>query len=160
MFMVLLIFALGNFNIGATQPIFLDFGSPRGGGGGVRACVGMVCYHCIVHILNSSKNSIFFVSNSYLCRAMLPNYLRTYSSALCQITALEKAFKKQNNGQSVPKSGFLMHAFDWPEQTLKSYMQCSMYFACNDDLCSARQTYLGTYIFLSFLPHLSVEESI
>jgi len=38
MFMVLLIFALGNINIGATKPIFLDFGSPRGGGGGfVRA---------------------------------------------------------------------------------------------------------------------------
>ena len=34
MFMVLLIFALGNINIGATKPIFLDFGSPRGGGGG------------------------------------------------------------------------------------------------------------------------------
>ena len=34
MFMVLLIFALGNFNIGATKPIFLDFGSPRGGRGG------------------------------------------------------------------------------------------------------------------------------
>ena len=37
MFMVLLIFALGNFNIGATKPIFLDSGSPRGGGGFVRA---------------------------------------------------------------------------------------------------------------------------
>ena len=49
MFMVLLIFALGNINIGATKPIFLDSGSPRGGGGGC-ACVGMVCYHCIVHI--------------------------------------------------------------------------------------------------------------
>ena len=34
MFMVLLIFALGNINIGATKPIFLDSGSPRGGGGG------------------------------------------------------------------------------------------------------------------------------
>ena len=33
MFMVLLIFALGNINIGATKPIFLDFGSPRGEGG-------------------------------------------------------------------------------------------------------------------------------
>jgi len=32
-FMVLLISALGNFNIGATKPIFLDSGSPRGGGG-------------------------------------------------------------------------------------------------------------------------------
>ena len=39
MFMALQIFALGNFNIGATKPIFLDSGSPRGEGRGVRACV-------------------------------------------------------------------------------------------------------------------------
>ena len=52
-FMVLLISALAK--IGATKPIFLDSGSPRGGGGGVRACVGVVCYHCIVHILNNFK---------------------------------------------------------------------------------------------------------
>ena len=127
------------------QNLFFWILVPLGGEGGVHVCVGMVLYHCIVHILNSSKNSIFFVFNSYLCRAMLPNYLRAYSFALCQITALVKAFKKQNNGQSVPKSGFLMHAFDWPEQTLKSYMQYSTYFACNDDLRSARQTYLRTY---------------
>ena len=31
MCMVLLIFALGNFNIGAMKPFFLDSGSPRGG---------------------------------------------------------------------------------------------------------------------------------
>ena len=101
-FMVLLISALAT--IGATKPIFLDSGSPRGEGE-VRACVGVVCYHFIVHVLklNSSKNSIFFVSNSDLCRAMLPNYLRTYSSALSQIRALQKVFKKQNNGKSVPK---------------------------------------------------------
>ena len=119
-------------------------------------CVGVVCYHFVVHVLklNSSKNSIFFVSNSDLCRAMLPNYLRTYSSTLCQIRALEKAFKKQNNGQSVPKFGFLMHAFDWPEQTLKICMQYSTYFACNNDLCraSAVLTNLLRGIFLSFLP--------
>ena len=98
-FMVLLITELAK--ISATKPIFLDSGSPRREG--VRACMGMVCYHCIVHILNSIKNSIFFVSNSDLCSAMLPNYLRTCSSALCQIRALEKALKKQKNGQSVPK---------------------------------------------------------
>ena len=91
--MVLLISALAK--IGVTKSIFLDSGSPRG----VRSCIGMVCYHCIVHILNSRKNSIFFISNKDLCRAMLPNYLRTYFSVLCQIRALEKAFKKQNNGQ-------------------------------------------------------------
>ena len=59
MFMVLLIFARGNFNIGAMKPIFLDSGSPRGERGVVHACVGMVCYHCIVHILNSSKKPYF-----------------------------------------------------------------------------------------------------
>ena len=98
--MVLLISELAK--TGAMKPIFLDSGSPRGGGG-VHACVGMVCYHCIVHILNSSKKFYFLCLESDLCRAMLPNYLRTYSSALCQIRSLEKALKKQNNGQSVPK---------------------------------------------------------
>ena len=29
-----------------------------------------------------------------------------------------------------------MHAFDWPEQTLKIYIQYSTYFACNNDLCT------------------------
>ena len=48
---------------------------------------------------------------------MLPNYLRTYSSALCQIRALEKAFKKQTMAKVYPKSWFWMHAFDWPKYT-------------------------------------------
>ena len=51
-FMVLLISALAK--TGVMKPIFLDSGSLRG-----RACVGMVCYHCIVHILNSSKKLYF-----------------------------------------------------------------------------------------------------
>ena len=34
MFMVVLIFALGNITIGATKPIFLDSGSPKEGEGG------------------------------------------------------------------------------------------------------------------------------
>ena len=42
MFMVLLIFALGNFKIGAMKPIFLDSGSPRGEGGFVPACTRFV----------------------------------------------------------------------------------------------------------------------
>ena len=33
-FMGLLMFALGNIKIGATKFIFLDFGPPKGGGGG------------------------------------------------------------------------------------------------------------------------------
>ena len=56
-----------------------------------------------------------------------------------------------------------MHAFDWPEQTLKIYMQYySMHFACNNDLqlCSAVLTNLLGDVFLSFLPHLSLEEGI
>ena len=36
-FMVLLIFALGNFETGATKPTVLDSGTPRGGGGFMRA---------------------------------------------------------------------------------------------------------------------------
>ena len=40
------VFLLGNFYFGAMKPIFLVFGSPSGGGG-VRVCVGMVCYHYI-----------------------------------------------------------------------------------------------------------------
>ena len=60
-----------------------------------------------------------------------------------------------------PKSGFWMHAyFDWPEQPLKIYMQYSTFFACNNDLHSAVLTNLLGDIFLSFLPHLSLEEGI
>ena len=44
-----------------------------------------------------------------------------------------------------------MHAFDWPEQTLKIYMQYSTYFACNNDLCSAVLTnVLGDIYFSAF----------
>ena len=59
-----------------------------------------------------------------------------------------------------PKSWFWMHAFDWPEQTLKIYIQYSTYFACNNDLCSAVLANLLWDVFLSFLPHLSLEEGI
>ena len=99
--MVLLISALAK--VGPPKPFSLDSAYPRGRGRGGFMHVWPWFVIIIIHILNSSKNSIFFVSNSNLCRAMLPNYLRTYSSALCQIRALEKAFKKQNNGQNLPK---------------------------------------------------------
>ena len=92
--MVLLISEVAK--IGVTKPIFLDSDSPRGRE--VHACA---YYKYIVHILKS-KSYIFFTSTSNLCIAMLPNYLRTYSCALCQTRALEKAFKKPNNGQSEP----------------------------------------------------------
>ena len=55
-FMVLLISELAK--IDATKPIFWDSGSPRGKGGG--SCMrGIVCYHRIVHILNSSNKLHF-----------------------------------------------------------------------------------------------------
>ena len=74
MFMVLLIFALGNFNIGATKPIFLDSGSPRGGGGSCVRGHGLLSLYSS-YTKFKLKNPIFFVSNSDLCRAMLPNNL-------------------------------------------------------------------------------------
>ena len=107
--------------IGATKP-FLFILVPLGGWGSC-ACVGKVCYKNIVYILKSNKNSIFFASTSNLCRAMLSNYLRTYSWALGQIRALEKAFtKSQTMAKVYLKSWFWMHAFDWPKQTVKIYM--------------------------------------
>ena len=84
--MVLLISAL--VTIGVTKSIFWIL-VPLRGRAGVGSCVrghGLLSVHSLYTIdLLISTNSIFFVSNSNLCRAMLPNYLRTYSSALCQI---------------------------------------------------------------------------
>ena len=100
------------------------------GGRGVRVCTGMVCYHCIVHILNSSKKTLFSLSLTAICAAlMLPNYLRTYSSALCQIRALEKALKKQNNGQSVPKI-FVLNACIWLARTNTQNSHTILYVFC------------------------------
>ena len=44
-YMVLLIFALGNFKIGATKPIFLDSGSHRGKGGSCVHEHGLLSLH-------------------------------------------------------------------------------------------------------------------
>ena len=92
--MVLLSSALGNFKIGATEPIFLDSGSPRGGaGGGVCACMGMVCYHCIVHILNSSKKTLFSLSLTVICAELCCQTTSRHILLLCakliNIRALE-----------------------------------------------------------------------
>ena len=59
MFMVLLIFSLGNFKIGAMKLFFWILVPLRREG--VHAWVGMVCYHCIVDVLiiNSSKKLYF-----------------------------------------------------------------------------------------------------
>ena len=39
---------------------------PLGGGGG-HACMGMVCYHCIVHLPSSSKKTLFCLSVTATC---------------------------------------------------------------------------------------------
>ena len=61
-FMVLLISEVAK--IGATKPIFLDSGSPRGGGDTQGSCMrghGLLSlYSSIVQILNSSKKLYFF----------------------------------------------------------------------------------------------------
>ena len=54
-FLVLLISELEKV---VRQNLFLDSGSAREGRG-LCACVGLVCYHCIVQILNSSKKLYF-----------------------------------------------------------------------------------------------------
>ena len=50
MFMVLLIFALGNIKIGAMKPIFLDSGSPIVGDGGASC---MWCGHGLLSLYSS-----------------------------------------------------------------------------------------------------------
>ena len=83
---------------------------------------------------------------------MLLNYLRTYSSALCQI---RRHLRSENMAKVYPKSWFWMHAFDWPEQTLKIYMQ-SYVFLPVTMICAVLcwQTYLGMYssAFATFEP--------
>ena len=97
-FMVLLISELAKkWKHCAETYFFFDSGSPRGEEG-VHVCVGKVCYKCIVHILKANKNSLFFALNIDLSISVLSKYLRTYSFALYQIRALERAFKKPNNG--------------------------------------------------------------
>ena len=65
-FMVLLISELAK--IGVTKPIFLDSGSPGGRGGrGAHACVGMVCYHCIVHDTKFKEKTLFSLSLTAIC---------------------------------------------------------------------------------------------
>ena len=83
-FMVLLISELAK--IGATNLIFWILVPLRGEGGSCMRGHGLLSLYSS-YTKFKAKNSIFFVSNS----DMLPNYLRTYSSALCQIRALEKA---------------------------------------------------------------------
>ena len=52
--------------LGATKPISLDSGSPRGEGG--CACVGMVCNHCIVRTYTKfNEKTLFSLSLTAIC---------------------------------------------------------------------------------------------
>ena len=79
----------------------------EGGGGFMRGWVWVrfiICVEFTLYNTKSTKNSVFFHRNIDLHRAMLPNYLGTYSSAFCQIWALQKAVEERNKCQSSPKS--------------------------------------------------------
>ena len=111
------------------QNLFFWILNPLGGGGFVHAGHGLLSLHS--SYTKFKGNSIFFVPNSNLCRAMLPNYLMTYSSALCQIRAIEKAFKKQNNGQSVPTILILvLNACIWLARTNTQNLHAILYVWC------------------------------
>ena len=103
------------------KPIFLDLGSLRGGFMRVWVWAKLFIYVYIscFTITKSRKNTVFFPCNIDLCRAMLPNYLGTYYSALCQILALEEAVEERIKCQSYPKKwGFgCMHLIGQKKQS-------------------------------------------
>ena len=119
---------------------------------------------CILLARTNRQNWMqYFPCENDLCRAMLPNY-STWGHIPLLHAKLEEPSQRHLRSKTMakvyPKSWFLMHAIDWPEQTLKIYMQYSTYFACNNDLCRGVLTNLLGDIFLRFLPYLSLEEGI
>ena len=86
---------------------------------------------------------------------MLPNYLRTYSSALCQIRALENAFKKKKNGQSVPKI-LVLNACIWLAKIHSKFTCNTLHILPVTMTCAMLcwQTYLGMHslAFATFEP--------
>ena len=106
------------------------------GGRGVHTCVGMFCYHCIVHTLNSSKKLYFFFSLTAICAVLCCQTTCEHIPLLCaKLEPYRRHWRSKTMAKVFPKSWFWMHAFDWPEQTLKIHIQYSTYFACNNDLC-------------------------
>ena len=128
------------------KPIFLDSGSPKGGGGGVHACgCGKSClYLCVLPFDNtkSNKNTLFFACSIDLRRAMLLNQLGAYSSDLCQIWALEEAVEERNKSQSYPKSKVFgcMHLIGQnKQQTFRCNLLCisPATMSCTEQCCIA-----------------------
>ena len=138
---------------------FWNLVSLRGEGEFMPLGVGHVLYVCVLTFYNtkSIKSTVFFPCNINLHRAMLSKYLGTYSSALCQIWALEKAFEERNKCQSYPKSWVLgcMHLIGQNKQS--TFRQCTVYLPCNKDLhVQSNAAKLVGDIFLSFVPNLSL----
>ena len=121
----------------AMKPIALESSFFKGG----NSCVWLwvkffMCAYFVITFYNtkSSKSTVFFPCNINLHRAMLSKCLGTYSSALCQIWALEKAFEERNKCQSYPKSWVLgcMHLIGQNKQS--TFRQCTVYLPSNKDL--------------------------
>ena len=146
--MVLLISEL--VKIGATKPIFLDSGTfPQGGG---VLCVHGLCYHCIYSSSTKVKGkTLFSLSLTAICAELCCQTASAHIPLLCaKLGPQRRHLRSKTMAKVYPKSWFLMHAFDWPEQTLKIQIQYSTYFACNNDLCRGVLTNLLGDIFLSF----------
>ena len=124
---------LCNRNNWCNKTYFFGFWFPEGGRGGC-ACMGMVCYHFIVHIL---------ISNSDLCRAMLPNYLRTYSSALCRLGPFRRHLRSKTMAKVYPKSWFWMHAFDCQARTNTQNLHAILYVFCLEQWLAIVQSCAG-----------------
>ena len=64
--------------------------------------------------------STYFSCNNDLCRAMLQDYLVTYSSDFCQLWARKRHLRRVTSAKRNQKYRVQMLAFDWLEQTVKS----------------------------------------
>ena len=95
---------------------------PKGGGGFVHAYMGkaMLCYHCIIYIVNSSKKTLFSLSLTAICAELCFQTTGGHIPLLCtNLEPLRSHLRSKKMATVYPKSWFWMHAFDWPEQTLK-----------------------------------------
>ena len=117
MFMVLLIFALGNIKIGATKPIFFNFLVSLEGRRG-RLCV---CGHGLLSLHSSypkiQVKTLFSLALTAICAELCCQTTWGHIPLLCaKLQPLEKALKKQNNGQSVLRI-WVLNACIWLART-------------------------------------------
>ena len=89
-----------------------------------------------MHLIGQNKHSKFTCNTlrilpvTMTCAVLCwQTYLGMYSSAFCHIWALKKAFKKQNNGQSVPKI-WVLSACIWLARTNTQHLHAILYIFC------------------------------